>query len=410
MSSSPPAQPFRLRSLAISVYLPSFLFAVGQGAMIPVIPLFALELGASVAMAGAIVALRGIGMLAFDIPAGILVRRLGERGAMLVGTLALAAVAVGASLSPSPLVLAPLVFVMGCAWSIWMLARLSHASEVAPFELRGRVLSLLGGSNRMGTFVGPFVGGFVAEWAGLESAFYVQAALAAAAAAVMFLVVPADEGRDTVPGGAGHHPMGQVLRENVSIFATAGSVAIAIAALRSTRQAIIPLWGSHIGLSAAEIGVIFGLSAAVDMAMFYPAGVVMDRLGRKWTAVPCLLVFSAGMMAIPLTGTFASLLLASLVTGFGNGMGAGIVMTLGADYASPASRAEFLGVWRFITDIGTAGGPVLLSAVTAVSTLGTATVMTGGVGLAGAAIMYFLVAEPLAHKSAVVFKPDAAPP
>ncbi len=377
--------------------------------MIPVIPLFALELGASVAMAGAIVALRGIGMLAFDIPAGVLVRRVGERGAMLVGTLALAAVAVGASLSPSPVVLAPLVFVMGCAWSIWMLARLSHASEVAPFELRGRVLSLLGGSNRMGTFVGPFVGGFVAEWAGLESAFYVQAALAAAAALVMFLVVPADEGRDTWPDGVGSYPMGRVLRQNMAVFATAGTVAIAIAALRSTRQAVIPLWGSYIGLSAGEIGVIFGLSAAIDMVMFYPAGVVMDRFGRKWTAVPCLLVFSAGMIAIPSTGSFVGLLLASLVTGFGNGMGAGINMTLGADYAPPASRAEFLGVWRFITDIGTAGGPVLLSAITAVSTLGAATVTTGGVGLAGAAIMYFFVAEPLQHKSVAAVEQDTAP-
>lgn len=404
-SASPPAHPFRLRSLAGSVYLPSFLFAVGQGAMIPVIPLLALELGASVAMAGAIVALRGIGMLAFDIPAGLLVRRIGERGAMIVGTATLAAVAVGASVSPSPIVLAPLMFVMGCAWSIWMLARLSYTSMVAPPELRGRALSLLGGSNRMGTFVGPFVGGFVAEWAGLASAFAVQAGLAAVAAGVMFLVVSADEGRDRQPGNAGRHRMGAVLRAHRTVFATAGTVAIAIAVLRSTRQAVIPLWGSHIGLSAGDIGVIFGLSAAVDMVMFYPAGVVMDRFGRKWTAIPCLLVFSAGMIAIPLTGAFAGLLLASLVTGVGNGMGTGINMTLGADYAPPSSRAEFLGVWRFISDIGTAGGPVLLSVVTAVSTLGTATVATGGVGLAGAVVMYLLVAEPRGRAQASVRRP-----
>ena len=92
-------------------------------------------------------------------------RRIGERGAMLAGTVMLAAVAIGAGLTRSPFVLAPLVFVMGCTWSIWMLARLTYASEVAPLAWRGRVLSLLGGSNRMGTFVGPFVGGLVAEFA-----------------------------------------------------------------------------------------------------------------------------------------------------------------------------------------------------------------------------------------------------
>jgi MFS family permease len=394
MPSPPSAPPFRLRSLAVSVYLPSFLFAVGQGAMIPVLPLFALDLGASPATAGAIVALRGIGMLAFDIPAGTLVRRIGERGAMLVGTVALTAVALGAGATRSAIVLAPLVFVMGCAWSIWMLARLSYASAAAPLEWRGRALSLLGGSNRMGTFVGPFVGGFVAEFAGLASAFAVQAGLAAAAAAVMFLVIPNDEGRTGPAGHDARHHIGTMLREHRSTFLTVGTAAIAIAVLRSTRQAVIPLWGSGIDLSAREIGIVFGLSSALDMAMFYPAGIVMDRFGRKWTAVPCLLIFSAGMFLIPFTAGFASLLAASLVTGFGNGMGAGINMTLGADFAPPTRRAEFLGVWRFITDIGTAGGPLLLSAVTALSTLGVATVATGGVGLAGAAVMSWLVVEP----------------
>jgi MFS family permease len=124
----------------------------------------------------------------------------------------------------------------------------------------------------------------------------------------------------------------------------------------------------------------------------------MDRFGRKWTALPCLLLLSAGMMAIPLTDSLTGLLLASLVTGLGNGMGAGINMTLGADYAPPASRAEFLGVWRFITDIGTAGGPALLSVVTALSTLGVATVVTGATGIAGAAVMYLLVPEPLSRR------------
>jgi len=398
MSLSPAEKPFQIRSLAISVYLPSFLFAVGQGAVIIAIPLFALDLGASVALAGAIVAVRGIGMLVFDVPAGMLVGRFGERGAMVIGTIALSAVAVGATFSPTALVFAPLVFVMGCAWSIWMLARLSYASEAAPPELRGRVLSLLGGSNRMGNFVGPLIGGFAGEWFGLESAFYIQAILAVAAAAVMFMVVSSSEGREDRHGATAHPKLVTVLRDNTGVFATAGVVSIAISVLRSTRQSVIPLWGDHIGMGESQIGMIFGFSSAIDMAMFYPAGVVMDRFGRKWAAIPCLVVLSAGMMAIPATGTFAALLTASLVTGFGNGLGAGINMTMGADYAPAASRAEFLGVWRFITDIGTAGGPVALSLITAASTLGAATVMTGGVGFAGAAVMYFLVTEPLKQK------------
>ncbi len=409
MESSEGAPAFRIRSLFASVYLPTFLFAVGQGAVIPVLPLYALELGASVAFAGVLVALRGIGTMAFDIPAGVLVTRLGERGAMLVGTIALAVVAVGAGLTTSPYVLAPLVFVMGCSWAIWMLARLSYATDSSPIEQRGRVLSLLGGSNRVGNFVGPFVGGFGAAWLGSEAAFYIQAALALVAAAAMFIFVREPERVSEVHTEAAHKRLVGVVRDHGRVFATAGLATVAIQVLRASRQAVIPLWGDNAGLDAAQVGVIFGLSSAIDMTAFYPVGIAMDRWGRKWTAIPCLLIMSAGMLMIPLTDSFAGLLTAGLVTGFGNGLGSGINMTLGADFSPAVARGEFLGVWRLIGDLGTAGGPLLVSGVTVAASLGAASVVTGGIGLAGAAIMFFLVPEPMRHGQANLAR-QASPP
>ena len=405
MASPEGAPVFRIRSLFASVYLPAFLFAVGQGAVIPVLPLYALELGASVGFAGVLVALRGIGTMVFDIPAGILVTRLGERGAMLVGTIALAIVAVGAGLTTSPYVLAPLVFVMGCSWAIWMLARLPYATDSSPIEQRGRVLSLLGGSNRVGNFVGPFVGGFGAAWLGSEAAFYIQAALALVAAAAMFIFVREPVRVSGAQTGTAHKRLAAVVRDHRRVFATAGLATVAIQVLRASREAVIPLWGDNAGLDAARVGVIFGLSSAIDMTVFYPVGIAMDRWGRKWTAIPCLLIMSAGMLMIPLTGSFTGLLTAGLVTGFGNGLGSGINMTLGADFSPAVARGEFLGVWRLIGDVGTAGGPLLVSGVTVATSLGAASVVTGAIGLAGAAIMFFLVPEPMRHGQANLARP-----
>src|SRR5690606_20222498 len=101
-----------------------------------------------------------------------------------------------------------------------------------------------------------------------------------------------DEGRDVATAQT-HARLGDIVREHGGVFATAGVVVIAIAMLRSARQVVIPLWGSSIGLAAGEVGVLFGLSSAIDLVMFYPAGIVMDRFGRKWTAIPCLLALSA---------------------------------------------------------------------------------------------------------------------
>jgi MFS family permease len=389
------SEPFQLRSLGLSVYLPALLFAIGQGAVIPVIPLYAMDLGASVAVAGLIVSLRGFGTMLFDIPAGFLVSRFGERWAMVLGTAALASVAVGAALSRSLWVFGGLIFVMGCAWSIWLLARLSYVSERAPVEIRGRALSLLGGTNRVGNFAGPVVGGVVGSAFGLATAFYVQAVLVILASVVMFILVR-DDGRE-----AARHAepvftrfLG-VVSAHWRVFATAGVATLALQILRNARQAVLPLWGDQIGLGAAEIGLIFGASGAIDMLVFYPIGMVMDHWGRKWAGVPSLLLMALGLMLVPLAHSFAPLMLVALIGGLGNGLGSGIVMTLGADFSPAAGRGEFLGVWRLIGDVGTSAGPAVVGLVAGAIGLGMASVSAGCLGVAGAVVMAFLMEEPL---------------
>jgi len=383
----------------MSVYLPTFLFAVGQGAVIPFTPLLAMDLGASIAVASLIVALRGLGMMIFDIPAGILVGTVGERYAMVIGTVMLGAVAVGAALTHSVIVFALLMVVMGFSWAIWQLARLSYVSDQAPPEVRGRALSMLGGTNRMGNAVGPVLGGYLGAQFGLGSAFYVQAVLALAAAALMFVLVKGgDEHADQAGHGAAHERFMGIITEHRRVFATAGFATICLSVLRASRQTIIPLWGDHIGLSATAVGGVFSASNTMDMLLFYPTGAVMDRFGRKWVAIPCLTTIAVGLLLIPAATTPTLFFAVAMLTGFGNGMGAGIVMTLGADFSPVRNRAEFLGVWRLLSDMGQLGGPLVLSAITGIATLGLASAATGGIGLIGAAVMWLLVPEPLQRR------------
>ncbi|MCK9485202.1 MAG: MFS transporter [Dehalococcoidia bacterium] len=399
--SSDVRPPFRLRSLGLSVYVPTFLFAVGQGAIIPTIPQFADSLGASVAMAAMIVGLRGVGTMLFDIPAGVLVGKFGDRYAMVIGTFALAVVAIGASFSRSPLVFAVLVFVMGCAWSIWLLARLSYVTEQAPVEVRGRALSLLGGANRIGNFVGPILGGYIALAVGLEYVFWLQAGMAVAASAMMFMLLSPSEDAREIHDSSIYSRVATVVVDHRRTFVTAGSAVICLQVMRNARQVVVPLWGLQVGLDAAQIGLVMGLSSGIDMLLFYPVGSVMDRFGRKWVGVPSLVVLAISMALIPVSNSFTTLMLVGLVAGLGNGLGAGIVMTLGADFSPARGRGEFLGVWRLIGDIGTAGGPFVVGGLAAVLSLGAASVATGGVGLLGAAIMYLFVAEPLRRRTPV---------
>ncbi len=70
-------------------------------------------------------------------------------------------------------------------------------------------------------------------------------------------------------------------------------------------------------------------------------------------------------------------------------------MTLGADFAPPKERGEFLGVWRLMGDSGSFAGPILMGYVANTFVLATAFSVTAGLGMMGILIMTLLVSETL---------------
>jgi MFS family permease len=109
----------------------------------------------------------------------------------------------------------------------------------------------------------------------------------------------------------------------------------------------------------------------------------MDRFGRFWVAVPCVVLLGIGLLLLPLTTSAATVLAASTLAAVGNGLGSGIVMTLGADNAPSIGRSQFLGGWRFVSVVGGSGAPLLISAVTAQVSLAAACLTLGGLALLG---------------------------
>ena len=79
-----------------------------------------------------------------------------------------------------------------------------------------------------------------------------------------------------------------------------------------------------------------------------------------------------------------TLLLAASAIGFGNGIGSGMIMTIGADHSPRTGRAHFLGVWRLMSDIGSSCGPAVLSFLAATLSLGAGIAVLGLMALAAA--------------------------
>lgn len=383
------AQP-NVRTMLTAVYGPSLVYSIGQGAIVPVIALSARELGASVGLASFVVALVGIGQIVGDIPAGALAARLGERNAMLIASGVAMVSLVGCLFAPSVWLLATGIFGTGLATSVYYLARLSYVTEAVPYQYRARALAALGGMQRIGMFLGPFVGAGVMVLAGTRGAYWVHFAAALAAGGMLLMIRDVSRHQRT----AEPVPTFSVLRRHWPVLRTLGFAALLIGAVRASRQVVIPLWAEHVGLSPTATSLVYGVSGAVDMLLFYPAGKVMDRFGRMWVAVPSMLLLGVAHLLLPLTHHVGVLLAVAMVMGVGNGISAGIVMTLGADASPATGRAAFLGAWRLAPDLGTAAGPLVVSAVTAAVALAPALLSMGAVSLLAIAAMHRWVPRP----------------
>ena len=389
----------KIRSLLLPVYIPTLLIMSGYGMIIPMLPPFARSLGAGLGITGVIMSMHGVGSMLFDLPAGAIISRLGKFHALVLSA-ATAVLASVATVFVGRLVpLALLTVALGAVHVLWMLSIQTHLRQNLPSHRRGRAMSLIGGTSRLGWVLGPIVGGYIGKLFGLQIVYLGQAVVCCAA--LIVLLIGSNHYRSQTVERKGESfrapgiPFLRTVQGNWRAFLLLGLVVITLQLLRSGRQTLLPLWGEHIGLDVAAIGLIFGLSRAVELFLFYPAGVLMDRLGRKWTSVPCILLLSLGLALIPTTGSFLGLLMVSMIAGIGNGLGSGIVLTLGADLAPRHSTGEFLGLWRLMGDTGAMSGPLLIGSVAQAFSLQIAPLLIAACGLAGAWVMVFRVTETL---------------
>jgi MFS family permease len=390
---------YSLRRIAVSAFGPSLLFGLGEGAILPVITLSARELGASVPVAALIVTLIGIGSLVSNIPASLITMYRGERWAIVVAAIWAACAMALCAWTSCLDIFAVGSFMIGMSQAVFSLARQSYLTEAVPAQHRARAMSTLGGALRIGMFLGPCIGAAAIRGCGLVGAYGVGIVALILAGVVALRMpdletTPAKPDVSQVPVSVAP-TLASILRDHRRVFVTLGMGVLLVSAVRASRQAVIPLWADHLALEASTASLIYGLAAVIDMLVFYPAGKVMDMKGRRSVAVPCMLVMGVGLLVTPLTHAASTLLLAAAVIGFGNGIGSGLVMTLGADHSPRAGRAHFLGVWRLLTDIGLACGPALLSFLAASLSLGAGIAVTGAIAFAAAAQLAYWI--PRAH-------------
>jgi len=382
------------RALLLSVYVPTALLSLAEGLLLPTLPAYALTFDVSYAMASLVLAAAGIGTLVADVPAGMLLGRLGLKPTMLLGAAMVIFGTFMIGLAGSVELIIAFRLIAGVGTALWGLSRHAFITESIDPRQRGRAISVFGGINRIGMFGGPAVGGVIGTTLGLEASFFVAAGLGVLGFIVSYIYV-----KDTrvVVHTERHVRWGLVrnlIRTNWRDLGAASVAVIFAQLIRSGRQTIIPFYGiSVLGLGVDQVGLIQTASSSIDMLLFIPAGYLMDHFGRKVAAVPSFAIMGMGMVLIPFATSYWTLMGAAVLIGLGNGLGSGTMMTLGADLAPPGATGEFLGLWRLIGDSGRATGPLAVGSLTDGLGFEYTAYILAGVGLGAALILAVLVKE-----------------
>jgi MFS transporter, DHA1 family, multidrug resistance protein len=345
------------------VILVVFLVMAGAGLVLPVLPLFARSFGVGYGAVGLLVSAYGLARLVFDLVAGPIVDRLGERVTAVLG---LAVTGVGSAMTG----LAPGFALAVVAWAaagagsaIALAALYTRVLRIVPTRQMARTLGIFYGAFNTGFIAGGAASGLVADRFGLAGPLLVNAAVVAAAAVLWLAIVPAGDlaadGARRPSADRGRQGLAQLLRTPglVPVVLTNFAYLWMVAVVFDT---LVPLFASDVlGMSTVGIGVLFAVALGTEFVVLYPAGSVADRRGRKPVLVPALagLAVATAVLGLAPTPLVLGVLLAVLgVMSGAAGVPPGAMLS---DVAPEPASGMAVGVFRFCGDLGFTLGPLL---------------------------------------------------
>ena len=354
------------------VYLPVVANTLALGMLVPTLPLYLAEEGLSLGQASVVLSGIGIGAALAGLPSGSLLARVSER-AVVVGALFLTAVSTAAvGLTTSAIALLALRIATGAGNGAMRLSRQTYVTRRVEHAVRGRAMSLIGGSFRIGLLAGPLLGGALVDAVGFATTFAVAGALS------LVGLIPTLRASDLPlredAATARQSGLIEGLRRHWRLLLVAGVVPMLMMTVREGRFVVVPLIGDELGLTATEVGAVVTVGTAADALLFPVAGWLMDRFGRLYALVPAITLIALGLVLVGLADSAAMVVAGGAVIGIGNGMSSGTMLTLGSDLAPADAPGPFLAGIGAIQDGGRILGPLVVGLVGATADLGSAAV------------------------------------
>ncbi|MFZ2087960.1 MAG: MFS transporter [Desulfobaccales bacterium] len=320
---------------------------------IPVVPLFAQDLGAGAVMVGFINSAFLLTTGVFAFPLGILADRWGRKLVVTAGILIslITSFLLAVSVAPWQLLLIYLLFGLGLAAIGPTL--MAYVADLSPTTHLGRSYGAYTLSIYSGMSLGPAIGGWLADWLGFRLLFV------AAAAATGLVLLPAlvflprsDAARHHAAQSRQNLTTWRQLLQNRPLL---GCWLITLGGCFGLGAFITfaPLYMKEQNLSVGDIGLVFAIQAAINALSRIPFGRLSDRSRSRWVqAAIGFLFLGASLAAFGLATTLPGFLLASSALGLAMGLGFTPVGALIAEVVPATDRGLAMGGYNTCIYLG----------------------------------------------------------
>ena len=377
------------------VLVPSLLYTFERELVLPILPLFAKQYTMKSEALGFLVSCYALGRLCSNIPAGTAVSLFGIKPVFLLAycaeITAASIVLVGDSLAA--LMLAQVI--SGMAMAAFDMSRQVYIARYLELSVKGKMSMAIGGIRRGMVVLSPLCSGLILQLSEQRYVFYIQIAISLINLTWCLCFFPTS--RATVPlsvederKGAADGPEDdrfdaaesqctsykQVWVEN---WVTLCKISVFIAALQVFRKSMgftFPYQGLQMGLTESVTASVISFRYLVDFLTVPLGAFLIDKRGRKCSGLVCCSAACVGFVAFGFLASEADALgrwqlpmfyVIGAVSGFTNGVTAGLVMTIAQDIAHtiPLHRREHLvALYKMLADSGSILGPVVVGLLT----------------------------------------------
>jgi MFS family permease len=335
----------------------------------PVLPLFALYLGAGPEVIGFVVGISTVTGIFFKLPSGALSDVIGRRKTMFLGLVVFAVMPFTYLMVKDYYTLIVIRFLHGLATSIYGPVSMAIVADIAKAK-KGEMLSWFSSVTIIGNLLGAPVGGFILHSisGNASAANFYTAYLVSGFSGLMSLILAIGllKEKEFIERGLGlreaTHRFISGIKEVISdkrIVITSNMEGLQNMAMGAL-EAFLPIYAVTVaGLNAFQAGLLWGIQIFVTILSKPIMGRISDKYGRKPIIISGMLLCAMSFAMIPLLKDFYLLMITAIFFGFGEAFVTSSSAALVADMCKEKHFGTAMGTFGTIFDVGHASGPIL---------------------------------------------------